>query len=567
MKKAIMALCLVALAAFSLTCGSSEDKAVARIGGQTMTAAMLKEHYLAISEEARPALMTLEEQEQFAQDVVSKEILVTEARKMGIDKLPEVSRATSNAIQRKAWEVFYQEQVKSQVKVAEEDVRDLYEKQRYSYHLLWIFLRSQAQADEVSGRLAAGEDFSRLAEIYSMDPSRARGGDIGARPLGTLPQSVEDTVNALSPGEVTDPIVYDSYYVIIKLLDKTEQEVPDFENSRPGLEAMIRMRAETARQREMAAEIKEKYGLTFVPDALETIAMRTRELYSSEDVKTGLVPEFSDEELARNLADYQGGEWRIRTYTEKLQMQAPSMRPGYGTDSEAVASVIGDFITGDLWMVEIQNEGYTKRPEVLALATRVREEAMITALHEELVRNVEVTEDNLRDFYEEQKSKLVSEGSVRLAVITLETEDEASEVHRLLDAGGSFEDLAMERSFDRNSGENGGVLRGLLFDRHLEVFPDVEMVIEGLAVGSYSEAVPVPVGFLPGDYAIFKMLERKEPRQMTFEEVSAELSDEALQFEQDRAFGQWLVEKMEEYEVEIYPAGLEAIKFHKLGGE
>jgi hypothetical protein len=125
MRKAIMGLSFVALAAFSLTCGSSEDKAVARVGGQTMTVAMLKEHYLAISEEARPALMTLEEQEQFARDVVSKEILVTEARKIGIDKLPEVSRATSNAIQRKAWEVFYQEQVKSRVEVAEEDVRGL----------------------------------------------------------------------------------------------------------------------------------------------------------------------------------------------------------------------------------------------------------------------------------------------------------------------------------------------------------------------------------------------------------------------------------------------------------
>ena len=72
---------------------------------------------------------------------------------------------------------------------------------------------------------------------------------------------------------------------------------------------------------------------------------------------------------------------------------------------------------------------------------------------------------------------------------------------------------------------------------------------------------------MPGDYDIFKMLERKEPRQMTFEEVIAELSDEALQFEQDRAVGQWLAEKMEEYEVEVYPAGLEAIKFHKLGVE
>lgn len=567
MRKAVMVLCLVTLAALSLMCGSSEDKAVARIGGQTMTAGMLKEHYLAITKEARPALMTLEEQEQFARDVVSKEILLNEARKMGIDKLPEVSQAATNAIQRKAWEVFHEERVKSQVVVTEEAVRELYEKQRYSYHLLWIFLRSRAQAEEVSRRLAAGEDFGKLAEIYSMDPSGARGGDLGARPLGMLPGSVEDLVSAMSPGEVTDPVSYDTYHVIIKMLDKIEQDVPEFDIARPGLEAMIRTRAETALQRKLAAEIKEKHNLTFVPDALETVARRTRELYSSDDVNPGLIPEFSDEELARNLAHYDGGEWEIRTYTEKLKMQPPSMRPARGTDSEVIASVIGDFITGDLWMVEIRDEGYTRRPEVLALANRVMEEAMITALHDELVRNVEVTEEQLMGFYEEQKPNLITEGSVRLGAITLETEGEAAEVHRMLDAGGSFEDLARERSFDTNSAENGGTLRGLLFDKQIEMFPDVEMAIEGLAVGDYSGVVPMPAGFLPGNYVIFKLLERKEPRQMTFEEMRADLSEKALIYEQDRAFGGWLAEKMEEYDVEIYPAGLESIKFHKLGGE
>jgi parvulin-like peptidyl-prolyl isomerase len=557
----------LALAALTLSCGSSEDEAVASIGGQIMTTGMLKEHYLAISKEARPALITLEEQEQFARDVVSKEILITEALKMGIDKLPEVTQAASNAIQRKGWEVFQEEKVKSQVEVTEEAVRELYEKQRYSFHLLWIFLRSQAQADEVAGRIAAGEDFSKLAEMYSMDPSRARGGDIGARPLGTLPQSVEDIVATMSPGDVTDPIVHDNYYVIIKLLNKTEQDVPEFEMARPGLEALIRTRAETALQRDLALEIKEKYGLTFVPDALETVARRTRELYSSDDVNAGLIPEFSDEELARSLAHYQGGEWQIRTYTEKIKMQPPSMRPALGVDSEAIKSVIGDFITGDLWMVEIRNEGYTQRPEVIALANRVMEEAMITALHDELVRKVEVSEETLRGFYEDQKSQLVSEGSVLLGVITLETEDEAAEVHRLLEAGGSFEDLARERSFERISGENGGTMRGLLFDKQLEMFPDIEMVIESLDEGDYSGVAPMPQGFMPGDYAIFKLLERREPRQLTFEEVSADLSEKAMVYEQDRVFGEWLMEKMVEYEVEIYPAGLKAIKFHKLGGD
>jgi peptidyl-prolyl cis-trans isomerase C len=547
-----------------LSCGSSEDKPFAKMGDQVLTTALLKQHYLSISPEARPDLATIDEQEQFARDVVSKEILVAEAYKMGLEKLPEVTQAVSSATQRKAWEVFYRENVRSKVQVTEEEVRALYDKQRYTYHLLWIFLRSKAQADEVAARLAAGEDFEKLAGIYSMDPSRQKGGDIGARPLGTLPEAVEDMVSKMSPGDVSAPAKYDSYYVIIKLVGKEEQQPQDFAVARPGLEAMIRNRKENALQRKLAADLRKKYELTFNTDALETIARKTRELYSSEDVKIGLIPEFTDEELARDLADFKGGEWLIRTYAEKIKMQPPSMRPGYGTNSETIKSVIEDFITGELWMVEIQNEGYTTRPEVVDLVNRVREEAVITALHDQLVRDVTVSDTTLANFYQEEKSQLVSEATVLLGVITTETEEEANEIYGLLRAGESFEDLARERSFDRASGENGGTLRGQIPDKQLEMFPDVYALITGMKIGAYSAPVPMPMGLFPGNYAIFRVIQRTPAKQLTLDEVRTQLSEKALQYEQDKVFGQWLADKMEEYGVEVYPEALEAINWQEL---
>jgi parvulin-like peptidyl-prolyl isomerase len=169
-------------------------------------------------------------------------------------------------------------------------------------------------------------------------------------------------------------------------------------------------------------------------------------------------------------------------------------------------------------------------------------------------------------FYEEQKDQLWSEGSVRLGVISFETMDEAIEVHGLLDAGGDFAALARERSFDRATGENGGVARGLLLDKQLEMFPDLEILIEDLAVGEYSEPAAMPMGLFPGNYGIFKIIERSPSKQLTFEEVKGTLRERVLSIEQDRVFGEWLVDKMDEYEVEIYPAGLEAIDFPELKG-
>jgi len=562
MKKAIVTILLL-IAGLVLCCSKSEEDIVARLGEEPITAGMVKEEYLAISPGARPVLATIEEQEQFVRDILSKEMLEREAIKMGLDVLPEVQQARQGAIQRKAWELYYNDKVRSQVDVTEQELRDLYDRQRYRYHLGWIFVRSGALAEELAERIAAGEDFGTIAENHSIDASRTRGGDIGMRALGTLPAEVEETISSMAAGEVSDPIPYGGHYVIVKLYEKEEAEPPDFETLRQGLMSMVRTRKETALQRDLSEQLKIKYGFTFHDDVVDMIVEKTRALYPDE-AEAGKIPEFSDEELARVVAEYEGGEWRVRTYMERLQAQPEFMRPAYGTDAETIKSIIGDFITGELWMKEIQNEGYDQRSEVVRAGERAAEEAMVTAMHREVVKDVDVDDEKLRDFYNEHKEELWSDAGAELAVITTETEEEAQSIYEELQAGGDFAELARERSFDELSGAQGGKLRGPLYGRQLEAFPDVQEVVENTAEGEYSQPLAMPAGFMPGEYVIIKVLNKIESEQLEFDEVEQMLGQRVVQLEQDKVFGEWLAGKMEEYGVEIYPEPLAQIDFASL---
>jgi peptidyl-prolyl cis-trans isomerase C len=567
MHRGVILIGIALLLGLWLSCTKTEDKVAARVGDQVITVGMLKDEFLAISPEARPDLGTIDEKEQFARDIVSKEILESEALKMGLDKLPEVAAARDNTIRRAAWQAFFEDRIRSKVHISEEDIQALYAKQRYRYHLGWVFLRSGAVAQEISRRIKAGESFENLAKIYSMDASKERDGDIGTRALGTMPDYVEDLVTQMAPGQVSDPIAYDGYHILVKVYEKQEMELPDLEAMRSGLESMLRTRAETQLQRDTARELARKYRLTFNDDALDLIASKTQAIYGPEGVPPGRIPEFSDEEMARTLLTYEGGEWQVRTYVERLKQQVPVVRPSYGADRETIKSVINDFVTGDLWMLEIRNQGYEQRPEVTKAAHRALEEAMVTAMHDQLVREVKVDEENLKQFYEEHQAEMVSEPGTRLAVIAVETEPEAEEIYKQLEAGAKFEDLARERSLDRASGENGGALRGALYKRQLEQYPDLEEVVNNLSEGSYSRPLPTPPGFLPGQYLILRILETLPAKQMDYDEVKQMLGSRVLQMEQDRVFGEWLRQKMEEYKVEIYPDALGPIDFIDLKGQ
>jgi parvulin-like peptidyl-prolyl isomerase len=564
MMKRLILTCMASVVVISLACSKSEDKVAARIGEDVITVGDLKGQYLAISLEARPMLQSLEEKEQFAKDVVSKEVLLMEARKAGFDRMPEIMESVQNEIRQRAWQAYYEDKVRSQVKVTDEDLRALYSKQRYRYHLAWIFLRSGKLAEEISARIKAGEDFADLAATYSLDASKARGGDIGMRALGTMPGHVEDVIMQMSAGKVSEPISYDGYYVLVKLHEKEQMEQQDFETARTGLMSMERMRRESELHRNLASELREEYGLTFNEDVVGMIASKTREFHESGDVEPGQLPPFSDEELARTVASYRGGEWNVRKYLEGIKRQRGFVAPGPGTDAETVKSVISDFINGELWMVELSGEGYENSPEVMQGAERAQEEMVVTAMHNDVVKDVRVDDEKLREFYEENKEDLMTEPGAKLAFIFLATEEDAESAHEALEAGGDFGALAKERSIDEATGPRGGELGGPLTGRQLAQFPELDELVETLSEGAYSRPMPVPPGFGPDGFMVVKIQDKIEARQMGFDEIRKSLYDRVLQLEQEKAFGEWLRDKMVEHQVEVYPDVLGSIDFEDL---
>jgi parvulin-like peptidyl-prolyl isomerase len=137
----------------------------------------------------------------------------------GLDKKPEVRLQMVLQHARVLAQKYAVDKLQAKMKASEEEVTAYLA----GHPELDVDKKNRAKAEEVLKRARAGEDFAKLAEEFSSDPSSEKGGDLGWFGRGKMVPEFEQAAYALKPGEISDVVQTKFGFHIIKLEERKSE--------------------------------------------------------------------------------------------------------------------------------------------------------------------------------------------------------------------------------------------------------------------------------------------------------------------------------------------------------
>ncbi|XEC95231.1 peptidylprolyl isomerase [Paenibacillus tarimensis] len=204
---------------------------------------------------------------------------------------------------------------------------------------------------------------------------------------------------------------------------------------------------------------------------------------------------------------------------------------------EELAEIKSDYSSDEEFQSVLQQYGMTEK----ALLSQIRINAQMKKL---LEPQIEITEEVLQDFYEQNKDNLATPEEVRASHILVETQEEAEKILEQLKQGADFASLAAENSTDTVSKDNGGDVD--FFSRG-EMMPEFEEAAFALETGQLSDIVETDYGF-----HIIKATDRRESSVPAYEDAKEELRENYLNEEMYNRSGPWLEEIRSAATIENY---------------
>jgi peptidyl-prolyl cis-trans isomerase C len=246
------------------------DPVIARVNGTEIRASDL-----AIAEEdvGSNLPMTGEARRDYLTKYLSDMILVAQAAEAkNVQDRDDFKRRLAYSRDKLLMEMMLQQEGKTSI--SEAALHQLYEEAtkqmagEKEVHARHILVDTEDQAKAILAELKKGGDFAAIAKEKSKDPGAGNGGDLGYFTQDQMVPEFAQAAFKLEPGQLSDPVKTQFGWHIIKVEEKRDRPIPEFDKVRDQLENFLARRTQADLINKLRAQAKiEKVEPAPAPEA------------------------------------------------------------------------------------------------------------------------------------------------------------------------------------------------------------------------------------------------------------------------------------------------------------
>jgi peptidyl-prolyl cis-trans isomerase C len=227
------------------------------------------------------------------------------------------------------------------------------------------------------------------------------------------------------------------------------------------------------------------------------------------------------------LADVNGVAITAQDFKNEVDRLPPYLKPMVQSP-DGKKELLDSMIVREIILEQAKKDGVDKSKDVADRLEDLRKRLIVeTYLKKKVEQEAQVSDAELKKFYDENKEKFKTGEQVRASHILVKTEKEAEDILKQLKNGANFEDLAKKYSTDSTAAKGGDLG---WFSKGAMV-PEFDKVVFGLKEGQLSGIVKTQFG-----YHIIKVTGVRPAGIRAFDEVKEQIKSTLLPSKQQEIF-------------------------------
>ena len=483
---------------------------------------------IAFSEETEPSASRLPV---LADSFINNRLLAASARAEGIDRLPAVRSRIETRLNRLWPGVLWEDVVKPSLRIEEKDLAEMVPAMEDAVSLQQLTVESRERAEELRSLALAGGDFGKIIMAESVGLTSGKGGIVGfvTKRSSLYEPELLDELFRMRPGDYSAVSRTATGYAVIRVLEKKSAARMRQEWLDANRERLVRIREQDA-WRIWKEKLVRSCESVVNPEAVDAYL-------NAREKNAPIGPD-----LAMTAVTVDGVPFTLRDLIDPSGL-------GVVHSDDTVQTIIRRRVEEFALAREAGRRGLReKHPDLLLTESLLGEYLLAREYLEYKSRDLTVTEDERRQYYEANRKKFVAPRVFRISLIETRSPARLRTICDLLDKGTPFEEVADRWSDSREArgGATGFVDEG-------RIPPELGPATR-LAIGEHLRT-PLRIKTAGGGgdvWIVPKLIAVREERQLPFEETDrSSLAKSVMAIKRERLIRSVLAELRRENRIEL----------------